>query len=182
MPTCDYCGTWILFGGSRDGDLRFCNDACQEAGLEARVAERLPAEILEAEVAKAHASQCPQCGGPGPIDVRTSYRVFSALAFTRWSSRVNIACLSCGRKAKIADTFFCLFLGWWGFPWGLVMTPLQLGRNLWGLTKGDSGGPSETFRKFIGTNVAAYVLASNREARAQEAREQPSQQTLESMD
>ena len=45
-----------------------------------------------------HQGNCPQCDGPGPVDVHTSYRVYSVVMMTSWSSRPLVACARCGTK------------------------------------------------------------------------------------
>lgn len=87
MAKCDYCGTTILFGGRRQGDLRFCNDRCQNGGALISISRQLPESLVQPKIWEIHRGLCPKCGGPGPIDVHTSYRVWSALLVTSWSSR-----------------------------------------------------------------------------------------------
>ena len=86
-----------------------------------------------------HQGNCPQCQGPGPVDIHTSHKVYSALAFTRWSSHPVMACRSCGRKQQLKHAIFSFALGWWGFPFGLVITPVQVIRNIGGMI--GLGGP-----------------------------------------
>lgn len=40
MAKCGYCGTTILFGGKKDGDLRFCNDECHAKRISSLRCER----------------------------------------------------------------------------------------------------------------------------------------------
>ena len=118
MAKCAYCGTTILFGGKRDGDLRFCNQKCFQKSDVVRFAQRLPDDVVQKEAATVHQGTCPRCQGPGPVDVHVSYRVWSAIHVTQWSSRPQISCRSCGVKSKVRDMLYCLALGWWGVPWG----------------------------------------------------------------
>ena len=32
MAKCDYCGSSIIFGGTKNGDLTFCNEKCEASG------------------------------------------------------------------------------------------------------------------------------------------------------
>src|SRR5262245_1613216 len=82
MAKCGYCGTTILFGGARDGDVRYCNADCQQRGAVAAVAQHVPDQLVSEQVWKVHQGVCPRCGGRGPVDVHTSYRVWSALVLT----------------------------------------------------------------------------------------------------
>src|SRR6516165_7060227 len=130
MTKCGYCETIIIFGGKREGSSRFCSDRCREAGVFLAISKQIPDSLVQEQVWKVHQGTCPKCGGSGPIDVHTSYRVWSALLLTNWSSTPQLSCRSCGLKTQLADTLFSLALGWWGFPWGVVITPIQVGRNL----------------------------------------------------
>jgi hypothetical protein len=161
MASCAYCNTTILFGGKKQGDLRFCNGECQQRGILASVASQIPKQEVDGYVAKVHRGTCPSCSGTGPIDVHTSYRVYSALIYTSWSSRPAVCCKSCGTKRKLGDTAFSVFLGWWGFPWGLLVTPLQIGRNVVGFFRTpDPSTPSPALEKMLRLNLAAQVLQS----------------------
>jgi hypothetical protein len=142
MAVCDHCGA-ILFGGVKNGDLRFCNADCASHAASLLASRRFPAAEIEQRVQSIHQAECPLCGGPGPVDIHTSHRVWSALVFTRWTSHPAISCRPCARKALLGSSAFSFFLGWWGFPWGLIMTPVQIGRNVVGLFGGpDPSTPS----------------------------------------
>ena len=133
MASCAACGTTILFGGKRDGSLQFCGANCLQRGHLVRVAQQIPPDVIARNASAIFRGQCPKCKGPGPIDVFTSYRVWSALLLTSWRSRPEISCRGCGRRRQALDAMFCAILGWWGIPYGLVITPLQLGRNIHGM-------------------------------------------------
>lgn len=160
MASCAYCDTTILFGGKRHGDLRFCNDKCLAAGAVAQTAAALPAADVALHVAKVHRGNCPQCDGQGPVDVHTSHRVWSALVMTQWSSRPLICCQRCGTKRKLGDAAFSLVLGWWGFPWGLIMTPVQVVKNVAGAFGGPNPDqPSAQLEKQLRMRLATHLLA-----------------------
>jgi hypothetical protein len=85
---------------------------------------------------------CPVCGAPGSVEEYLSYRVHSVLILTSWRTRVHSCCPQCARKAQVRDLLYCACLGWWGVPFGLIITPLQIARNciaLWNLST--SPGP-----------------------------------------
>src|SRR5690349_12558087 len=103
MTKCDYCGTRILLGGVRDGALRFCNQKCHQNGILLSFTNQVPPEILQKHVQEVHEGSCPRCGGRGPVDVHTSYRVWSIILLTTWSSRPKISCRSCGIKTQLGD-------------------------------------------------------------------------------
>jgi hypothetical protein len=165
MASCAYCNTTILFGGKRNGDLRFCNEKCEQRGSLSLVANRLSSTDVASYIGRVHQGRCPECSGPGPVDVHTSYRVWSALVLTQWSSRPLVGCKPCGTKQKLGDTAFSLFLGWWGFPWGILITPVQLGRNVFALLKApDPTSPSPTLEKILRLQLAAQIMERQRQA------------------
>src|SRR5262245_24406322 len=125
MAACGSCGTTVLFGGATVGQTRYCNAKCARRGQILAYSQQIAPDVIYNSVSQVHRGACPRCHGPGPVDVHTSYRVWSALIVTQWQSFQHIACRSCGVKAQIGDGLLSLLLGWWGFPWGLVMTPVQ---------------------------------------------------------
>jgi hypothetical protein len=61
---------------------------------------------------------------------------------------------------------FSLVLGWWGLPWGLLLTPVQIGRNLIGIARPpEASKPSAQLEKIIRMNIAAN-MAQQRSAAA----------------
>lgn len=156
MASCATCGTTILFGGTREGSFRFCNAACQAKGDLLIRAAQVPEAEAYGWARQIHAGPCPQCSGPGPVDNHMSHRVWSALIMTQWQSRPHISCRSCGVKAQLADVAYSLVLGWWGFPWGLIMTPVQIGRTCFSMAFPPK--PSEPSSRLI--QASRFELAS----------------------
>jgi hypothetical protein len=174
MAKCAYCGTTILFGGKKDGDLRFCNETCCEKGVAVRIARRLPEDEVQKRAAVVHQGNCPKCGGPGPVDVHVSYRVWSAVHLTSWQSRPQVSCRSCGVKHLLGDTAFSFLLGWWGFPFGLIVTPIQLFRNIVGLASSpDPTLPSEALASLVRADLAAQVVRQQYERTASQVAATP---------
>ncbi|MFL6548863.1 MAG: hypothetical protein ACJ8OJ_09210 [Povalibacter sp.] len=160
MARCAYCSTFIMFGGNKDGDLRFCNADCQQRGVLKRVADQLPSDQVNAYVEDVHSGLCPKCAGPGPVDVHTSYRVWSALVMTQWTSRPAVCCRQCGLKSKLGSAVYSAVLGWWGFPWGVLVTPIQIVRNIAGLfVTPDPARPSSKLDNLLRLHLAAQAVA-----------------------
>jgi hypothetical protein len=156
MAACAYCGATILFGGSRIGNQRFCNATCAQRGNWLALSRQLPDAEVNQQVLAVFQGRCPQCGGSGPVDVHTSYKVYSFLIMTRWVNTPRVSCRSCGVKKQMAGAGISLLLGWWGFPWGLIMTPVQIGRNLaeaW--SSPDPTRPSGKLEKLVRVNLAS---------------------------
>lgn len=164
MAQCSYCETTIVFGGVREGELRFCNAKCQASGGLIRLAASLPADVVSTRVNAVHQGNCPQCQRTGPVDIHLSHTIWSALLVTSHGSRTQLSCTPCGRKAKVKATVGCFFLGWWGFPWGVLGTPVQISKNLWGLSRPPSPFvPSSQLEKVVRLDLAAEL------ARAEQA-------------
>jgi len=167
MGRCEYCGSAVLFGGVREGTLRFCNARCRARGAALLAARQIPEAVVAQHVRSVHAGLCPQCGGRGPVDVHTGYRVWSAIALTSWVNTPRVVCRSCGVRGQLGDALFSLLLGWWGFPWGLVMTPVQIVRDVAGALRGpDPAVPSQQLEKLVRLNLGAQALAGVQAKRA----------------
>jgi hypothetical protein len=167
MAKCDYCGSTIIFGGKRQGEQRFCNQRCQGQGTLLAISHQVPEHVVHESVWNVHQGKCPKCGGAGPIDVHVSHRVWSALFMTQWRSTPHILCRGCGVKSQLMDAGFSLALGWWGFPWGFILTPVQIGRNVVGIFKGpDPTQPSAQLEKIIRINIAAKAVQANAAAKS----------------
>ena len=158
MAKCSHCGSLILFGGKRLGDRRFCNDQCKNAAVLVRASQQLPEDLVQSKVREVHQGDCPKCHGPGPVDLHTSYQVWSALYLTSWNSRPQICCRRCGLKNQLSDTAFSLALGWWGLPWGFIVTPVQVIRNLIGVARGpDPTKPSRQLESLLRLGMASQI-------------------------
>ncbi|WP_435007783.1 hypothetical protein P12x_005048 [Tundrisphaera lichenicola] len=150
MAKCDYCNAMILFGGVKQDQWRFCNDTCHQGAVLLHSASRIPDEVVARTLKNVHEGNCPKCAGPGPVDIHVSHSIWSALALTRWSSKASLCCQSCGNKARLGSAASSMFLGWWGFPWGLIMTPIQISRNIHGFVfPPDPLTPSDQLDKHV---------------------------------
>jgi hypothetical protein len=130
MAKCALCGCTILFGGVKEGPYRFCNRTCHERGAAVVLAPQIPEEIVSDVVQQVHAGACPLCGGAGPVDAHQSFLVYSLIVVSSWKTALALSCRRCARKRQALHMLNCVVCGWWSFPWGIVMTPVQLGRNL----------------------------------------------------
>jgi hypothetical protein len=163
MAKCEVCGTRILFGAVKAGEHRYCSDKCAKDAVWQGALKLVPEEELEREVRAVHQGNCPKCQGPGPVDVHTSHKVASAIVFTRWSSHPIIACRSCGKKQQLKHALYSFFLGWWGFPFGLIATPVQVIKNfggLLGLSGPNPENPSPALARAVRLSLASRKRAA----------------------
>jgi hypothetical protein len=165
MAKCAYCGTTILFGGKKIEDLTFCSDKCLANGQVALVAKQVPDDLVASQARTIHAGPCPVCSQRrGPVDVHTSHKVTSFILMTQWSSNPRVSCRSCGVKAQAVGLLHSLFLGWWGFPWGILMTPVQIIKNLAGMLRNETSmNPSGQLEQLVRMNIAANALEAHRQ-------------------
>jgi hypothetical protein len=164
MAKCDYCGTSILFGGVRNGNQRFCNNKCARNAAVLAVSQNIPEGDIDRRVEEVWRGNCPKCNGLGPVDVHKFYQVWSILVMTRWSTGTQVSCRSCATKRQLGAMGFSLFCGWWGIPWGLVLTPIQITRNIVGMASGpSSSAPSADLKRLVKVNLGAQVLAANQQ-------------------
>jgi hypothetical protein len=155
MSTCANCGETILFGGVKYGTLTFCRKRCFNNNPIVQIAVTLPEEEIQELVQKIHEGTCPICGGHGPVDIHSSCRVVSFLFATSYQTNQRISCRSCAAKANFTNGLISLLFGWWGIPWGILMTPFYLLRNFWGLICPVSTlEPSEKLKEHVRLMIA----------------------------
>lgn len=170
MASCGFCKAMILFGGINQGASRYCNQRCYASSMLAHAADTVPPELLAQAVTDVHEGTCPTCSGPGPVDVHTSYFVWSAVVMTGWKNTPAVSCRKCARKRQVGAALGSAVVGWWGFPWGLVMTPVQVGRNIAAMTTGNgTRGPSPGLEKMVKMQIGAKMLDAQRQGMAAQA-------------
>jgi hypothetical protein len=159
MAVCDFCGTSYRGGAAPHGKLHFCTHQCRERGRILEVLDQFPPMVVDEEIVKMRSGPCKECGGLAPVDIYKSHQVYSALLWTSWKSIPHFCCQECGRKHQIKGMLYSLFLGWWGVPFGLIITPFQIIRNVIEMTR-NSAQPSADFIRIARINLAQRVMAS----------------------
>jgi hypothetical protein len=164
MTKCDHCGTTILFGGVHQSGYRFCNAACRDNAHQLMMAAaQIPEELVLEQARQLHGGKCPKCAGRGPVDIHWKHSVWSAFVVTHWRSTPFLSCEACGTKSKFGAIAFSAMFGWWGMPWGLVITPMQVGRNIKALfATPDPAEPSAELIQFVRRNLSVRLLSENR--------------------
>jgi len=157
MATCATCNKTIVFGGVRDNGYRFCSKSCHRGGQLLIAAQEIPADVVKELAREVHSSACPVCGKRrGPVDVHTAHRVWSFIVWSSWVSRPRVSCRSCGLKFQFTATLSSLLFGWWGIPWGLIMTPVQVSKNFYGMARPhESTSPSKRLEEVVRFQLAA---------------------------
>jgi hypothetical protein len=128
---CDFCSSSARFSAVLDEGQRFCSKACLRNARLLEVSEDIPQEEISRHAFRIKNGKCPACQKAGSkTEVRRYYRVWSVGIFTQWTNRTHICCHSCGRKTNFGSLIFCTLFGWWGIPWGIIMTPAQMLANI----------------------------------------------------
>lgn len=163
MRRCDACNLWVLLSDLEDGDYRYCSEACLETGPVYPRSRQLPAVDVRLKALKMVGGRCPRCQGPGPVELRSSYRVWSMIVLTHWSSRQQVACRRCGLIAQLRGLASSALLGWWGLPLGVLMTPVQIVRNLLAMLRvPDPQQPSPGLLRCASLELAQERIAAER--------------------
>jgi hypothetical protein len=69
---------------------------------------------------------------------------------------------------------FSAVLGWWGFPFGLILTPVQMTRNIIGMCRGSgTGQPSPDLRRLVLANLGLQALRKQQQAQEQAVQPPP---------
>ena len=160
MATCAYCGETIVFGGVKASGLRFCNATCQGKARTLAAAAPMPDDAVAELARQIHSGPCPRCRGPGPVNVHVAYWVWSALAFTRWGNQQQVSCRRCAVKAQSGRLALSAAFGWWGFPYGILITPVQVGRTAMAIAAPPK--PEQPSTRLV--NVARAYLTSRSQA------------------
>jgi len=70
-------------------------------------------------------------------------------------------------KSQIGDAIFSFLFGWWGFPWGLLVTPVQVVRNIVNaMNSPDEMRPSEKLQNIVRQSIASNLLAEEQKKAA----------------
>jgi hypothetical protein len=122
-------------------------------------------DILEEEqvnliAEEIHRGKCPVCHQRNIVDAHNVYKVWSALVMTQWTTTPKISCFSCARKRQLGGILFSVIFGWWGIPWGLIATPLQIGQNVFAMTGigYDPSQPSELLKKLVRLSLLEQIV------------------------
>jgi hypothetical protein len=157
MSVCDYCGKKFNLFGVHENGYSFCSANCRDRARELlKLLDGVAPQEIQSQIDRVHAGPCQGCGGSGPVDLHHSYRVYSAVVFTSWSTRNHFVCSSCARKEQLKSLGFSALLGWWGFPFGFILTPVQIVRNITAL----AGGPdAQRLQDVVKLNLARQIAA-----------------------
>ena len=160
MAICEYCGNTYRGGSAVEGKHRFCTHQCRDKGVILNQLDGLLEEDIWRYIDDARRGPCPECGASVPIDVHKFYDAWSAILWTTWKTTSKVCCKACGMKEQRRAAIYTGLLGWWGVPWGFFITPIQIIRNIIGMSRKVSDVPSPDFVRVVKLNLAAHVAAA----------------------
>jgi len=162
MARCHHCGSTYFFGGVREGQHRYCSDDCRGRNAFQVRCDRIPESTVRRQVQTEQQGPCRKCGGPGPLDIHISYWVWSAEVVMRWGQESELSCRPCATKRQLVSAGSCLLLGWWCIPRGLLITPLQVYRNLRAMLRGkDMSETSPDLERLVRARLAREQAAAD---------------------
>jgi hypothetical protein len=84
---------------------------------------------------------------------------------TSWNSSPEMSCKGCAVKRQLGAALLDGVVGWWGFPWGLIMTPVQIVRNVVDMIGGPKASqPSSMLERIVRIQSAAHVVQASQSA------------------
>ncbi len=164
MKKCDTCRRTIIFGGHSVGAGIYCTDRCREKGLLELSGTYISDKMVADRVRAVQEAACPRCGGAGPNDLQKHYTIWSLIIVTSFKDVPEICCRRCGVKKSVSGFLYSFFLGWWGFPFGLLVTPIQLIRNIVALFQVPRPGrPTKNLQKLVRIELGTEVALTKQE-------------------
>lgn len=159
---CPTCKSMVLFGGVKDGGQTYCKAKCFQQMQVLKMAQSLDPQQVMNFAAAIKNGPCPSCKQQnGPVEIHKTRHVFSMVFMTRYSTQSHVVCRPCGRQKQALALLGCLTLGWWGIPWGLLITPFYSIQNLFALFLGDgAGSPSAALTECARLTLAQQALKS----------------------
>jgi hypothetical protein len=92
--------------------------------------------------------------------MHTSYWVWSMVILTFWNKNPRLSCRRCGEKAVFSDLWKSVLLGWWGIPFGPILTVVQTFRNVRVLLRSDASRPSRALVASVGMRLTEEATAA----------------------
>ena len=160
---CSTCSTTILFGGIKSGARRYCNYKCYDEDELGRLTDTIPEREVMLRAQALRSSPCPVCGVKPifPVEIFKSYFVYSIILYTSWATKSRLSCKSCASKLQTKSLFGSFVCGWWGFPFGLLVTPIIIFSNLIAIifSNPQNGSISKDLLEYAKFEVAKEKLA-----------------------
>lgn len=122
-----------------------------------RVAKAQQEELFQPELLKlvdqVKKCSCPDCDR-SHVELRSNWvrNVISFILMTTNKKHPYIACPICLAKTRKKNFGLTFFFGWWGFPWGLIKTPISMISHFLD-QKNESENTNEMMSDFVVKNL-----------------------------
>jgi len=160
---CATCKKSILFGGERAGSRRYCSKKCFKADALGRLGDSIPESRVDEVAKQLRVSLCRSCHRQNDVEIFKSYLVYSVVILTSWREKPALSCRSCARKRQTKDLIASFLLGWWGIPFGLIVTPIIVVMNGLAMTRNPLNAPPSRALRDYARLVAAHELSKVRQ-------------------
>ena len=112
---------------------------------------------------------CPICGDTlTRLNGTVSHTVKSFIIFTSYGTEPTIACPSCLDEKNNNAIVSTALLGWWGFPWGLLKTPLYIYRNIKAKTQNKVDHSNDTLLSYTLGHIGEIEIYKNNKEKLNE--------------
>ena len=97
---------------------------------------------------------CPVCNDTSSgLNGTLSHTVKSFILFTTSRAEPTVGCPDCLDKQNDNAILSTALLGWWGFPWGLIKTPVYIYRNIKAKKQNRSDYPNDVLLAYTLENI-----------------------------
>ncbi len=159
---CANCGCSILFGGIKVGIRKYCSKICSEKDEVGRASDSISEDEIQQFAEELRFCPCPKCDKNEPVEIHKSYSVYSIIIYTSWKEHDNLVCKSCARKQQSIHLMSSALLGWWGLPFGIIVTPIIIIMNgVALLTNPENNSPTKALKKRAKLILAYYLVNEN---------------------
>ncbi len=140
-----------------------------DAGSEVQTRDLTNAELSSYASIIRHLD-CPKCKKSQQyINGTMEYNIYSIIFLTYRSKKIKIACRDCLKKINNAALLKSMLAGWWGIPWGILLTPVYIYRNISIRSQYKSDEPNILLLSFINEHRGIIELYKNDKEKLQEA-------------
>jgi hypothetical protein len=146
MAICDFCGASHRGGHVRVGCYRFCTQSCADRGRILETLDLFPNSAINTYVENTRTGTCAECGAQALSNIHKSYRIYSVLIYTSWKTLIHYCCQRRGRRHQASAILFSSLLGWWGFPFGILVTPWFIVKNIIEMMRSDDRASNDLER------------------------------------
>ncbi len=154
--------------------VEYVKEEITKRGLDSRLTEvvdnqlrELSNEEIEQYIQTIQSLPCPKCTLQFErLNASLIHKIRSFIFMTNYESKIYIACDTCISKEKNKQLLLNSLLGWWGFPWGLIKTPVFITKHFTENAKRENFGKT-ILTEFVQDNASELYLRKDNTAELQ---------------